>query len=93
MRLAVIRSVCSLGGRDRKNPQHDSGAIHLWQNLCKKRCFGDLQGGFVCHRRVWVWVGFGVGEVESDQGSRVLLIDVFLSGEGYVATCGRIGEG
>lgn len=37
--------------------------------------------------------GFGVGEVESDQGSRVLLIDVFLSGEGYVATCGRIGEG
>lgn len=36
--------------------------------------------------------GVGVGEVGSDQGSRVLLFDVSLSGEGYVATCGRIGK-
>lgn len=87
MRLAVIRSVCSLSRRGRKNPYHDSGAIHLWQNLCREDSCVIKGFGF------GFGVEVGVGEVESEQGSRVLLIDVFLSGEGYVATCGRIGEG
>ena len=80
VRLAVSRSVCSLGRRDRKNPQHDSGAKRGVFGMCREDSY--VVEGF----------GFGVGEVGSDQGSCVLLIDVSLSGEGCVATCGRVGE-
>lgn len=67
----------------------------LVQFICGRICAKRGVLGGICREDSCVieGFGFGVGEVESDQGSRVLLIDVFLSGEGYVATCGRIGEG